>query len=309
MLWLRSGNLNESSSQRRGLDVEFAGACPTNPHNFPCLFFLLKCGHRKRRIKCDEQKPSCYHCIRSGWRCDGYSHMQPEITKSQQQDTLVSSPQTSSPVSSISVHLEGTTRQRRSFNFFLEFTAPHLCAPEALTDEFWKTLLLQTAHHEPVVKHAVIALGALHETFEKGEFDSGDKDFAVSQYIRSLELMVKPESKKRNEISVDVALITCVLFVCFEVRISPSNCGISSFVRPRKMNSTHSLTDSPRPTRFCTISYRWRSEDSKRASRWGVPVQLEQQKHLDGIIHTICPCVDSPSDIFSPGHASQPNHI
>ncbi|TVY16401.1 putative transcriptional regulatory protein, partial [Lachnellula arida] len=61
---------------------------------------------RKRRIKCDEQKPSCYHCIRSGWKCDGYSHMQPEVTKSQKQDTLVSSPQTSSPVSSISLHLE-----------------------------------------------------------------------------------------------------------------------------------------------------------------------------------------------------------
>ncbi|TVY30836.1 putative transcriptional regulatory protein [Lachnellula hyalina] len=174
---------------------------------------------RKRRIKCDEQKPSCYHCIRSGWRCDGYSNIQPEGATSPKSDTLVSvsSPQTSSPVSSISLHLEGTARQRRSFNFFLEFTAPHLCAPEALTDEFWKTLLLRTAHHEPVVKHAIIALGALHETFEKDGFDSGDKEFAVSQYIRALELMVKPESKKRNGLSVDVALITCVLFVCFEI--------------------------------------------------------------------------------------------
>ncbi|TVY43149.1 putative transcriptional regulatory protein, partial [Lachnellula occidentalis] len=178
-----------------------------------------KAMYRKRRIKCDEEKPSCCHCLRSGWRCDGYSHIQPEATTSPQSDTLVSvsSPQTSSPVSSISVHLEGTARQRRSFSFFLEFTAPHLCAPEALTDEFWKTLLLRTAHHEPVVKHAVIALGALHEAFEKGGFDGGDKDFAVSQYIRSLELMVKPELKKRNKISVDVALITCVLFVCFEI--------------------------------------------------------------------------------------------
>lgn len=91
-----------------------------------------------------------------------------------------------------------------------------------------------------MVKHAIIALGALHETFEKDGFGSGDKEFAVSQYIRALELMVKPESKKRNGLSVDVALITCVLFVCFEVRTSHSKCGISSFITRGKMNSTHS---------------------------------------------------------------------
>jgi hypothetical protein len=68
------------------------------------------------------------------------------------------------------------------------------------------------------VKHAVIALGALHETFEQDRLESAEKDFAVSQYVRALELMVKPGSKKEKGMNVDVALITCVLFVCFEVR-------------------------------------------------------------------------------------------
>lgn len=82
---------------------------------------------------------------------------------------------------------------------------------------FWKSLVLQTAHHEPVVKHALIALGALHEEFQQDDHDGKENSFAIAQYVRAIELMVG--SKSQNDaLNVDVALIACILFICFEVR-------------------------------------------------------------------------------------------
>jgi hypothetical protein len=105
--------------------------------------------------------------------------------------------------------------------FFKSCTVPQLLGSSPFlesTDEFWNTLLLQTAHHEPAVRHAVFALGALHEVFEVHGAHSPDENFAVSQYIHAISLLVGPGTKKGKTLNLDVALITCVLFVCFEVR-------------------------------------------------------------------------------------------
>ena len=80
---------------------------------------------------------------------------------------------------------------------------------------FWTRLVLQATHHEPAIKHAVIALGALHESSEiKSREDSSI--FAMQQYGKAIECLVKPLREKQKQ-AADVALITCVLFVCFEV--------------------------------------------------------------------------------------------
>jgi len=80
-------------------------------------------------------------------------------------------------------------------------------------------LLLLTVHHEPAVQHAAVALGALHECFEHQLSNQAEANlgFALQQYVRAIGLVTKP-IRERGKQAADVALITCILFVCFEVR-------------------------------------------------------------------------------------------
>lgn len=110
-----------------------------------------------------------------------------------------------------------TSDERRSFEFFLLNTAPQLAGDFECA--FWERLLLQTVHHEPAIRHVTVALGSLHEHFQRDEVSSRvlatDNTFAQRQYLRAIRcLMPSPGAS----LSIDVCLISCVLFACFEVR-------------------------------------------------------------------------------------------
>jgi hypothetical protein len=82
--------------------------------------------------------------------------------------------------------------------------------------------VLQTIHHEPAVRHAAIALGSLHETFTlhdstimRRRETIEEENFALGQYVKALGSLLEP-AKAEGKQAADVALMTCVLFVCFE---------------------------------------------------------------------------------------------
>lgn len=80
---------------------------------------------------------------------------------------------------------------------------------------FWTRLVLQATHHEPAIRHAVVALGALHESHEVGSREE-QCVFAMQQYGKAIRCLIKPIHEKQKQ-AADVTLITCVLFVCFDV--------------------------------------------------------------------------------------------
>lgn len=87
--------------------------------------------------------------------------------------------------------------------------------------------MLQAAHHEVAIKYAIVALGSLHEGCVRGdsrirwEGEEGTRlNFATSQYVKAIGHFCDPERKERKR--TDVVLITCILFICFEVSVSTS---------------------------------------------------------------------------------------
>lgn len=81
--------------------------------------------------------------------------------------------------------------------------------------DFWETLVLRAAHHEPAVRHGLIALGSLHEHQALRPGDHAT--FALEQYNFAIRGLLSPSSENGRP-SADICLITCVLFICFEVR-------------------------------------------------------------------------------------------
>ncbi len=106
---------------------------------------------------------------------------------------------------------------------YLEFY--HHCAQSGLSSsfdkEFWSRITLQMAHSEPAVRHALIALGFLYEN-EPGNMKHARSNFAansecgvlISHYNKSVRCLV--DRITEPSCPPELALVTCVLFICIE---------------------------------------------------------------------------------------------
>ncbi|KAH8815866.1 hypothetical protein F5884DRAFT_198321 [Xylogone sp. PMI_703] len=170
-----------------------------------------------RRVKCDETKPFCRRCTSTGRKCDGYMTQDPT--------TSVISPSSSDQniqiIQKLITHIPGTASEKRGFDYFLSCTARELSG--YYDPSFWEQNILQAGVVDPALRHAIIALGSLHEDFSRKriEFIGPDKGynepvnyFATSQYAKSIaQLRTNLESGKQGTVT---ALMCCILFVCFD---------------------------------------------------------------------------------------------
>lgn len=93
--------------------------------------------------------------------------------------------------------------------------------------EFWSRLVLQVSQHEKSVWHALIALGSLHENFETDNTRFGidflrheQNSFAIREYLAAIRALLGLSNAavgSVGNVTVDVCLISCILFTCFEV--------------------------------------------------------------------------------------------
>lgn len=165
-------------------------------------------------MKCDEAKPSCCSCTSTGRKCDGYG---PNIeTPSDLSSSFLLALGRSPHIGFL-----GTEKERRSFEFFRQKSAPQLSG--FFGGDFWKRLLLQAALHEPSIRHAILALGSLHSKFEqnnnlikRSHTNGWTDDFASKNYSQAINLLVGPLSQEGRQ-AIDVCLICSILFACLEV--------------------------------------------------------------------------------------------
>ena len=210
-----------------------------------------------RRIKCDERKPHCEKCTSTGRKvyslnvcrllhrnlnisslcsdqlmspfqfwCDGYRTVY-EISDPHHVGNAGAKPGNSTivvipaPLSSV----WGSDEDRRCFDFFLHRTVSSLSG--FWDSDFWSCLVLRATHHQPAIRYAILALGSLHEHLVVGDRsvknatgDGREGDFALKQYNRAIQQLINPADQAQQ--AVDVCLIACILFSCFEVSPLPT---------------------------------------------------------------------------------------
>jgi len=147
----------------------------------------------------------------TGRKCDGYSS---DITISSQ-----ISKNSTDLIQRISVHIPGNAEEKRGFDFFLQNTAAELSG--YYDSLFWEKLILAASAQKPSLRHAVIALGALHEDFSRKRLvpsTSSAEDqkiqFALNQYAKAMGALRRSLSSGKEEPLT--ALMSCILFVCFD---------------------------------------------------------------------------------------------
>lgn len=194
-----------------------------------------------RRVKCDETLPCCVKCTSTGRNCDGYQVFM-QRTPSDPSNLVIRGP---------NIGVVGSPKERRSFHFFQERTAPQLSG--FFSGDFWERLLLQATHHEPSIRHAIIALGSLHERFEQdngfvvqSDANGWTDDFALKNYNLAIKYLMHPLSRNGQQ-AIDVCLISSVLFACFEVRYSQAKfrCSLTMERRCRAVTAPLSHMFNP----------------------------------------------------------------
>jgi hypothetical protein len=123
-----------------------------------------------------------------------------------------------------SVSLQATEEEGRYFRYFCEQTAHQL--PGYFDPTFWNHIILQESHGIAPIRHAIIAIGALNKSLESAprphlkvnviqEIDRKHHEFAVLQHLKAIQALKQYISNSTGP-QLRTALITCLLFVCFE---------------------------------------------------------------------------------------------
>ncbi|KAI0545121.1 hypothetical protein F4679DRAFT_488800 [Xylaria curta] len=154
-----------------------------------------------RRVKCDEALPACLRCTSTGRTCDGYARTNTPTGAV----TILAGP---------SFEIQVSPRSKRSFAFFVQRTCLQLAG--FFGSDFWERLILQAAHHEPAIRHAIIAIGSRHELAvqQTANIDTVGV-FALGQYNLAIKHLLDP-SITNGKRSVDVYFVSSILFACFE---------------------------------------------------------------------------------------------
>ncbi|KAL4999476.1 hypothetical protein BDV10DRAFT_200705 [Aspergillus recurvatus] len=159
---------------------------------------------KQRRIKCDEGKPACRNCERTGRR-SGDSSLQAQ--QRPQQITVYNLP----------FKVPGSQADRQLLHFYTCEAAGGLSSFSDPT--LWSKLILQRSHHQPVVRHALVTLAALYRDYMQGENRiQASASHAAMQRVakchRQLRLYLRSP-----DASADIALICSILFFAFETLI------------------------------------------------------------------------------------------
>ncbi|CAG8282088.1 unnamed protein product [Penicillium salamii] len=154
-----------------------------------------------RRVKCDEQRPSCLRCLSTQRICEGYSHpIQTNLTFDSLGD-----------------------EERRAFLYFRSQTAHRIFGHQDAND--WISTLLQLGHSEVPIKHALTAIASLHESQEPLDASVSVRRSEEHARIKAQTLALKHysaaiksvQSESPNEPSrPEIVLVLCILFICFE---------------------------------------------------------------------------------------------
>lgn len=159
--------------------------------------------NRSRRVKCDEQRPSCQRCITTQRICEGYpAPINRQIQLSP--DSL-------------------NDEERRALLFFRSRTARRIFGHRDASK--WISILLQLGHDEPPIKHALTAMASLHESQEPVDVCSSIRQspkhaqlvaqmLALKHYTAAIK-SVQTESPDMSS-RPDITLTLCLLFICFE---------------------------------------------------------------------------------------------
>ncbi|KAJ0417151.1 hypothetical protein BJY00DRAFT_290018 [Aspergillus carlsbadensis] len=172
-----------------------------------------------RHVKCDEAKPECVQCQQSGRKCDGYDNA--SQTQLRQRIAERNRPLDRDNVGADHRLLlrQETRTERRYVDFFYAQTSSAFSG--FYDSKLWSYLIPQLGEHEPSIRHAMTAIGAIHSRIQSPKLLTSDENsaptdwFVIEEYNKSIQGLTKALAS--TSAGLDLTLTTCCLFVCLEM--------------------------------------------------------------------------------------------
>ena len=183
---------------------------------------LVLVSNRIRHVKCDEEKPACRECRRTGRTCDGYGNRGGK-RQADVPSMLYSKIYGVSSAAITNFHLSSLNSgaERRYYDYFQCKTR------QQIYDTFEGStrvhqLILQASFFNSSIKHTAIALGSLSEylaDFKTISQDRGQErqrlQYADTQYVKGISQLQKDMTATSQPPS-EVVLISCLLLSLFD---------------------------------------------------------------------------------------------
>ena len=120
---------------------------------------------RKRRVKCDEAKPTCARCRVANFVCEGYAPLRrasdraPSVLSASPERHVP--PREGSPFSELSWrHTNWRKEQLPPYHHFVTITVVRLFRNDHIS--FWRDQVAQMSYGLDVVYETLLAIGAMH---------------------------------------------------------------------------------------------------------------------------------------------------
>ncbi|KAN0098436.1 hypothetical protein V8E51_014099 [Hyaloscypha variabilis] len=179
-----------------------------------------------RRVKCDETKPACRRCTSTGRKCEGYPASRDSQSPPVKSPHLAVAAIHSLSVYHVSSDIPGDSAERRSFYYLREHAVYDISG--YFESEFWDRLVLQIGHTEPSVRHALLALSSLCETYESQDLIDAQSrfrvHFALHHYNTAVRLVAEYPSTSQPRL--DVILTSCLVFAWLEIMRNEFDTGL-----------------------------------------------------------------------------------
>jgi hypothetical protein len=122
------------------------------------------------------------------------------------------------PLIALPLELAGSLEERRTFDYFRHQVVYDISGYFELA--FWNHFVLQASRSEPCVRHALLALSALHESYEVASSSvtriKGNplKTLALKEYTKAVGLLANNISSQQPPLQI--ILILCIVFIWIE---------------------------------------------------------------------------------------------
>ncbi|CAI6061098.1 unnamed protein product [Clonostachys chloroleuca] len=192
-----------------------------------------------RKVKCDENKPNCLRCTKTGRKCDGYVAPLPRAQ--------------SSKLPNLAPELM-SSEDYHAFDYYRVRSSAVLGGiVRDSGDDFWSGLVIRLAITEPAVRHALLALSSVHEKViaigDKPETRIPNTTFAFGEYSKAISAISKWKPPSNSSEPATIPLLVCVLFICIEFLMDYEAAAQVHISQGRKILSqiseSQAMTSSP----------------------------------------------------------------
>lgn len=156
-------------------------------------------------MKCDEAKPVCLRCGKTGRLCEGLGYGKAPHSHHDDYSTNSLSP----------IIPYGPLQSREEYRYFEYFCRNVLLRLTGFDyqSKFWNETVLQFSESSPAVLHAVLALSALYEYLDgDSKGTPGRNRLVFKEYNRSIRCLRSAPSPQ----PIQFTLTCCILFITFE---------------------------------------------------------------------------------------------